>query len=1002
MRPATRPLLSRALVVSVAAAVLTGSVSLGTLPARADDEPAPGVAETVVGEFAQIWPEYEEPGEASEYADEGPLSYVRTDDGETVRLDTADVDDLEIGATVEVTVGEAAPDTGAAQGFEEAREVLDAEVLEAAPAVPAVPPPAAPASPPYTNSVTVVMVNPAGGVRDSTTLADVVSAVNGPVADFWEQETDARYKFGVTASHDWIDTDASCEDPYALWDEVADTVGFVEGHGKHLLLYVTSTPGGLPGCEYGLGEIGWAYNSQASFAYVRDVNTSLIAHELGHNLSLNHSSSLNCTQYGYEWLCGRDDYGDLYDVMGYTWEQLGSLNLVQAGAISLVSAQAFDIGSSGAATVSIDAVSQRAGRRAVVLRDDEYMKWWLEYRPASGRDAWLGTPDNLAGLQPGVLLRATNSTHAYSTLLDGTPSPQAEWGEDFDYALPIGTPVRINVDGGYYVVTVQSVSSTSASILVEPRRNGSYRPIGAVETLTAEGSTITVTGWSINQDWPTQAVPMDVWIDGVHVAAEVMADRSRPDIGTANPGAGDAHGYSWSGAVSPGAHNVCVYGTEWDRPIQREWLGCRSITIRQALPLANWEGLSASGSTLTVSGWAFDPDSPNTASQVHLYVDGQGTAVTANGSRPDVGAAFGVGSSHGFSWSGTVAPGAHTVCAYAIDLDQAWRNVPLGCRSIATQVALPSANWEVLSASGSTVTVAGWAFDTDSPTGSVPIHVYVDGRGTAISANGSRPDVGAFFPGVGSSHGFSWTGTVVPGVHTVCAYAIDPEFPFRNAALGCRSITTQLALPVANWEVLSASGSTVTVAGWAFDTDSPSGAVPVHVYVDGQGTAISANGSRPDVGEFFPGVGNSRGFTWSGAVAPGRHTVCVYAVDADLPWRNSALGCRTIDTQVTPPRANWEVLSASGSTLTVSGWALDPDSGTAPNAVHVYVDGQGTAVSANGSRPDVGAFYPGAGNDHGFSHTATVGPGVHRVCVYAIDGQIGWLNTPLGCRSITL
>jgi hypothetical protein len=419
-----------------------------------------------------------------------------------------------------------------------------------------------------------------------------------------------------------------------------------------------------------------------------------------------------------------------------------------------------------------------------------------------------------------------------------------------------------------------------------------------------------------------------------------------------------------------------------------------------AKPVGNWETLSANGPTITVGGWALDQDAPTTSIPVHVYVDGGGTAITANQSRPDVGAAFpGAGNAHGFTFSKAVAPGTHTVCVYAIDPAVSSSNTPLGCRSIATQVTLPRANWEGLTATGDTLSVVGWAYDPDSASSASAVHVYVDGRGTALTANGSRPDVGSAFPGVGNNHGFSWSGTVAAGTHQVCVYAIDSEMTYRNTALGCRTINTQLALPRANWEVLSASGSSLTVSGWALDPDWPTTASAVHVYVDGGGTALVANGSRPDVGAAFPGAGNNHGFSWSGSVAPGRHQVCVYAIDVDRSWANTALGCRTIDVQMTPPRANWEVLSVSGSTMTVSGWAFDPDSATTPSQVHVYVDGQGVAVTANGSRPDVGAAFSGVGNNHGFTHSRTVASGSHTVCVYAVDSQIGWMNTPLGCRS---
>jgi hypothetical protein len=146
-------------------------------------------------------------------------------------------------------------------------------------------------------------------------------------------------------------------------------------------------------------------------------------------------------------------------------------------------------------------------------------------------------------------------------------------------------------------------------------------------------------------------------------------------------------------------------------------------------------------------------------------------------------------------------------------------------------------------------------------------------------------------------------------------------------------------------------------------------------------------------------------------VTAGTHTVYLYVIDDQIGWLNTPLGseqtsratdlgCRTASAGLSAPSGNWEGLSASGSTLTVSGWAFDPDRPATANQVHVYVDGRGTAVTANGSRPDVGAAFPAAGNDHGFSHTRIVGAGRHTVCVYAVDNQIGWLNTPLGCRTI--
>jgi hypothetical protein len=46
------------------------------------------------------------------------------------------------------------------------------------------------------------MVQPAGAARDATTLAQVVAAVNGPVADFWAEQSGGAVRLGEGATYD--------------------------------------------------------------------------------------------------------------------------------------------------------------------------------------------------------------------------------------------------------------------------------------------------------------------------------------------------------------------------------------------------------------------------------------------------------------------------------------------------------------------------------------------------------------------------------------------------------------------------------------------------------------------------------------------------------------------------------------------------------------------------------------------------------------------------------
>jgi hypothetical protein len=92
--------------------------------------------------------------------------------------------------------------------------------------------------------------------------------------------------------------------------------------------------------------------------------------------------------------------------------------------------------------------------------------------------------------------------------------------------------------------------------------------------------------------------------------------------------------------------------------------------------------------------------------------------------------------------------------------------------------------------------------------------------------------------------------------------------------------------------------------------------------------------------------------------------------------------------------------SPSSGVISVSGWALDPDT-TASINVHLYVDGRLVqGLPANTSRPDVGRIFR-RGDNHGFFGSVSVNNGVHQVCVYAIDSA-GGSNPRIGCATVTV
>lgn len=407
-------------------------------------------------------------------------------------------------------------------------------------------------------------------------------------------------------------------------------------------------------------------------------------------------------------------------------------------------------------------------------------------------------------------------------------------------------------------------------------------------------------------------------------------------------------------------------------------------------PVGVVDAVTGGTNSVRVAGWAFDRDTSGPI-PVHVYVGAVGTAISTGGSRPDVAAVFpGVAGTTGYDAVVPSGIGPQRVCVYAIDVGGGPGNVLLGCRDVVV-TGTPQGSLDVVTGRPGTIEVGGWSFLPGDPSSVAIVSVDGEVRGT-FARTVARPDVVRAVVGADAASGFSGTVAASAGRRTVCLTTGTAPL----GRLGCRVVDLPGGSPVGVIDSLTGVPGGVVVSGWAIDPDVAS-PIAVHVYVDGVGSAVVADRSRPDLTVVFPAYGDAHGFSARLTSRGGRVTVCAYGINVGL-GAHSSLGCRTVDVPTGSPIGVLDQVVRSGSTVSGSGWAIDPDT-AAPVPVHVYVGPVGTAITANVDRPDIDAAFPAYGPTHGFSFSLP-SSGPTSVCAYAIDIAGTGGNRLLGCRTV--
>jgi hypothetical protein len=323
---------------------------------------------------------------------------------------------------------------------------------------------------PVTDEVLVVAAARQGAYLFNPDAMDqTAAALNGPVHDYWAEQSFGAIEVHATAWPTYLSTTATCGDIQGVYAEVAAATGFQPGPGRHLLVYGAALGENLPGCSYFDADLGTGRGSGGR-AYVRSWGANDLVRALGRNFGLPDSDAQQCIDSVVWGTCATEPRGDGYDPMGNNVNSaVGSLSMPQAARLGVLPADrrvAVSSNANTSGTVTLKPLSGRTGVLAVELADpSSHISYWLELRAATGRDSWV-TSAYPSPLQAGVLLRRTGPADAGVTLLDPTPTGHEwyagiAWEQNRQVAMPVGQDINL---GNTFHVAVTAVSPTSATV----------------------------------------------------------------------------------------------------------------------------------------------------------------------------------------------------------------------------------------------------------------------------------------------------------------------------------------------------------------------------------------------------------------------------------------------------------------------------------------------------------------------------------------------------------
>ena len=530
--------------------------------------------------------------------------------------------------------------------------------------------------------------------QTQTTLA----ALGSQMHDYWAAQSGGAVDLQVT-TRDWkkVADPGGCN-PTALYTSAlaAHGISAPANVNQHVVIYFPNRSD----CQWaGLGSVLGSTIWDNGYPLI-DVFT----HEFGHNLGLGHANAATCTASGssarvpWSSSCTVAPYHDTADVMGFA-EYLPSGTLNSAFAEYLGLAQVTTASASSTTTVDISPLQQTSAMRAVripISGGDIF----VEYRPAVAPDT---REPNWGGVQ--ARFRPSGSYPA-TQLIDLQPDRSSA----FDRAnLP--TYATWAAPGTGLAVRVNSVGYSAANITVAPTGGDTTAP-AAVTPITPAGGGRLGTGGLVS--WPSSTDSGSSGGAAAGVSDYVLFLDGKP---TTVPTVVDASANSVALplGLSTGTHTVRVDVS--DKAGNTAAGTTVSFTETGAAPDGVPTIISPAGGLVTKTapavGWTL-----STPSAAAVVLDGtvQGTVTSAVTS---------------YALSG-LADGAHAVVVRALDGSGATTGTSASV-SFTLDTAAPSAPASITYTAGRLT----WTASIDATSGISGYAVTVDGTNAGTSATNS-------------------------------------------------------------------------------------------------------------------------------------------------------------------------------------------------------------------------------------------------------------------------